>query len=792
MSENGIVFFAYEGGHAENIDSINTGIKAYNSHQSSLRAITWQTLNISGKILNAAVLKAIDDCAVFACDLTYLNHNVLFEFGYAIGMGKELLVLLNPNINGAKEAYENSRIMRNIGYHPFSNGTDVLRSLQQHRFERDVSITSLIEARIDECNTMDLLYLESPVQTQASLDVKSYLTSAEGQIIINDTTEVEYQTLSWYVSSLVKAKSVIIHLLGEETQDRDLYNGEYSFYAGVAAGLGKSVVLVAPSPFRAPIDYGDILIDYESGYDCVAKIAGWFSNTLDKNERKQDIESSNDKTLKRQTNLLHLGIGYEMAEEEEDLLSYFIEVETYRNVLRRGTTIITGRKGSGKSAIFIKLKDDLNVIDGNSISVVLRPESDDLLADVELARLYESVSSRQALLTSVWRYVILSRLLADLAGRIEVLPAFSPLSDSIEAKVVNYVKEHDTEIRDGHFSFIARLFRSLDEIHGFGNQNALESLYEKYIGPIQHLLQEYFADHKYTEISILADNLDKTWDAQYGLDLQADMILSLLSFNDRLTEELRNETIKPHTVIFLRNDIFEYVLDRAREPDKLVAKKTEVDWHRFPEKLKEMIEARFRYSLHRPQDAAVDDVWDQYFNLRRRIHPFEALRKVIVSRPRDYIFFLSKMFESAINHSKSASEDDDFDYALEAYSNYLYRNMIAETQARFPKIVNILKEVQKRSQSGVMDFREFERLLLEFGLSESQSFDLIRFLYEKEFVYAYNTQSGKVLASYIDLEKARNERRFILFRRNKISIQILPNRNRLVGKLSATIAVAGA
>src|SRR5689334_15344950 len=115
MAKTGSVFFAYEGGHAENRDAIAAALVSFNRHQTALHAISWESLVVSGSILNASVLKAIDECSVFACDLTYLNHNVLFEFGYAIGLKKELLVLLNTEIRTAKEDYEQSRIMRNIG-----------------------------------------------------------------------------------------------------------------------------------------------------------------------------------------------------------------------------------------------------------------------------------------------------------------------------------------------------------------------------------------------------------------------------------------------------------------------------------------------------------------------------------------------------------------------------------------------------------------------------------------------------------------------------------------------------
>ena len=89
--------------------------------------------------------------------------------------------------------------------------------------------------------------------------------------------------------------------------------------------------------------------------------------------------------------------------------------------------------------------------------------------------------------------------------------------------------------------------------------------------------------------------------------------------------------------VCISNGIFEYILDRAREPDKLIAKRREVDWHNFPEKLRELIEVRFRYSLQFDDDSSLKYLWDNYFRLGEPVYPFDTLRKIIVSRPRDCI-----------------------------------------------------------------------------------------------------------------------------------------------------------
>ena len=86
------IFFAYASGHFENIDAIKRGVIEYNGHQKSYHVRLWEDLSIDGVKISQRIFDAIDECELFACDLTYLNHNVLFELGYAIARKKSLLI----------------------------------------------------------------------------------------------------------------------------------------------------------------------------------------------------------------------------------------------------------------------------------------------------------------------------------------------------------------------------------------------------------------------------------------------------------------------------------------------------------------------------------------------------------------------------------------------------------------------------------------------------------------------------------------------------------------------------
>ena len=749
------------------------GISEYNSHQKAYRAVSWESLRVGGQVLNATVMKAIEECEVFCCDLTYRNHNVLFELGFAIGKRRSLIILLNPTVAGAKETYSSSRILKNIGYETFATGKDILRALQNRKGMAQVPLDSYINVALRESNLFDLLYLGSRIENQAALDLRDYIRAMNARTVLNDSSEVEYQTLAWYVAGIVKSKNVLIHLLGKDKVETEPYNAEYSLFAGLACGLGKEVMLLAPRPFKAPIDYSDILIEYDDAGDCVRKTSTWLERRL-RVAAEAAIQPDGGIAADRETGLLQLGIGYETAEEEEShLLKYFIEIETYGRAMERSSSIITGRKGAGKSALFIKLKDHLGREHARSLNLILKPESDELLENVELTSVYDNPKSKRALLSAVWRLVFFAGVFSEIYRLISSRGLATINEGTTEAEIMDLYQAHRDVVSLGHFSAMAKLYQGWADAGG-DRADALDHVYRSLMGPISDVVRRYFHEHKFSEINLLADNLDKTWDAGSDLAIQADTVLALLEFAGRIPQELGVDTIKTHAILILRTDIYEYIAKRAREPDKLEARRVEVDWSHFANRLRELLEARFRFILGISDDSDVENVWKEYFSLPGRRHPFEMIKEAVVARPRDVIYFVSKLFESALYAGHSQVEESDFQYAREAYSNFLHHNMIAETQAEFPEIVSILSEIQTRYAGGWLPYNELTSMLGRLGYDADRTLRFIDFLFGKNYMVAQVNARQRLVDSSAELLSLLAQRRLFWFRKHRARVWLNP------------------
>lgn len=764
------IFFAYESGHPENIDALKKGALEYNKHQKTYHVQTWEDLKINGSVINSCIFEAIDKCSIFACDLTYQNHNVLFELGYAIAKEKQLLILLNDTVAGAKEGYSGFKILKNVGYTAFSSSKQVNAALQKKVHLESVFLNQLVNVENLDHNTHDIFFMNSKIENQASIELAELFQSEDLRILSNNTSEIEYQPLLWYITNIYKAKNILLHMVAKDKLNSHEFNAEYSFFAGIGYGLNKKVLLVAPTPFNAPIDYSDILIEYYDSEECRLKVRNW----IEIQKRNKDIPEREETKVPdindKKDNLLKLGIGYEIAEEEgHNLLDYFIEYDSYKKAFSRSSSIFVGRKGSGKSALFIKLLSDYKD-DKDIYNVIIKPDSDELLDNVEFSRLYNNERSKKAFLLATWKFVFLSKLLNSIvhsfSGKIH-----TQINTSIEYKLLEFYKEYEN-ILDLNFYGVVNFISSKTKEYS-ENPEILGPINNDYINPIIHLLSVYFKEKKYKKIHLLCDNLDKAWDSKNDLSLQSDMILALLEFSGKIKSILKNDELTVSTIVFLRKDIHDFILKGSREPDKITIKSSFIDWSKHPQKLLEIVEERFRYSLSLNDDYNINDVWNEYFEFE---NPGKEILKYIVPRPRDVIYFVSRLFESAINFDIEKVNKECLKYAIEEYSTFLHNNLIAETKAEFPEIDSIMSKILLSHYGETLSFEEFMLILNSETNNESRDIDLLKSLFKKQYVVGIDVK-GKHLFSEIEklLQKV-NEKKFFFFKKNKIYILLHPRR----------------
>lgn len=741
------IFFAYQSpsksGTSDNVDAIKNAIS--HIHKEDFYQVrTWEDLRNNGRILINPIFEAINNSDVFACDLSFLNNNVLFELGYAISKRKQIFILLNTEIHDAVINFAKIDILKTVGYSSFVNSKDIIQAIENMPPYSDLfEDLALAHKKIPIVH--DVFYMSSVAKTQSELDISQFLQSSNYQVQIDTASEVEYRPFAKYLELILSSNNMIVHITNTSVSSSFEGNAKASLLAGFGCGRknGGNVLLLAPKPYEAPIDYADIMVRYKNAGDCVEKLRKWLiANITTRTPYTQPLDDT-------ELDLLKLGLGYDIAENEKDQLEkYFIETKAYSYAQNNNRAFFVGRKGTGKTAIYIVLGNRLQQ-DPQNYVIQLKPESSELLFNVEVSTLYTTTAQETSFFYSIWKFVIFSKLIIDISNRLKE-KGISFHEDSIEGKILEF-STINSDILTKHF---LEIMKYISDSH---DKNALNAIYIKYINPMGQLLREYFRHTKYYRIAIIADNLDKTWDLKSGLRVQSSMILTLFEVTGHIEKDLKDDektNLEIKVILFLRKDIFDYIQKEAREPDKLALSKHEVDWTSFPEQLKKLIEKRFAFVLERPEDN-ISVVWHNHFDLTLEANQtvFNRIQEACLPRPRDILMFMRNLFESAVNNDHTKVNDADFEYATKEYSAFLYQNLIAEMVSEYPEIRSIVEYFNNKDDSPI----EFKKLCSELGdilHSADRLEGLIDTLIANDFLKILNNNTRQVFKAYSAANKS--------------------------------------
>ena len=224
-------------------------------------------------------------------------------------------------------------------------------------------------------------------------------------------------------------------------------------------------------------------------------------------------------------------------------------------------------------------------------------------------------------------------------------------------------------------------------------------------------------------------------------------------------------------IIFLIKDIFDYIRKNANEPDKITTMSHEINWEDYPDLLKNLINNRFKHILNLGSYEEIEDkAWKAFFdfNHKGKKHPYEVIREIITNRPRDLIYFVSCLFESAINKEHERVNKEDLNYAITNYTKFLNSNLIAETKAEFPEIEDILAKLQEHHGKKI-EYGKFCKIVRNFGYDLNQIGELVKTLFDKGYMIGFDENTDKPFSDLELLKNKLKEKRWFIFK-NKVYV----------------------
>jgi hypothetical protein len=723
-------FYAYSGHKQDLLEDINEAVRKINE-ANEITISTWEDLAISGKYIIDNIYKSIDDCDLFMCDLTYLNFNVLYELGYAISKKKKIWITLNTSHAKAAANYKSFNSLTTIGYSGYENSQDLVEiffSEVPHEYSETIDI------KINQVDiTKNLIYLKCEKNTTASTRLSTIINKSQIPLKTDDPYEGN-QPLNWYLSLLPNALGVVIHFHTRDSEEENpLITARKALVAGLSTGLGIKTLLIAHEPFHAPLDYQDLLKTHSNANECERYFKEWFEPITEgfKGIEEDYVEyKAKQRALGKLSNLI---IGDYVAENEnQDLIEYFLETAEYKEALSSQQVLFVGRKGTGKTANLIKIKNALSS-DKRNFIIPIQPQGYEFEGVLEILTLLKNESEEGHLIESIWKYLIYTEMAKQYFEFLENLPLHRQKTKH-EQDFFDYVKKNERFI---NADFSLRLENIVSKLNKLKQTETLEEqrlkVSEYLHGTMIKDLRDYLGNILQTKekVTILIDNLDKSWNDNAEIEKLSEFLFGLLNVTHKITEEFQKRSYKHQKInlsliVFIRSDIFSRIMSFASERDKVPTK--HLSWSE-PQQLFRVIENRIQYS--RSGVTSPDALWNQYFCREIDGIPLrQFVSGLILPRPRDIIYFFKAALQEAVNRGHSKVEEEDFKSAEYSYSEYALQSILPENGGRIDDLESIFYEFA--GEKSVITQEQLEYCLNQSSSHETN--DLINILCELTFI----------------------------------------------------------
>lgn len=640
---------------------------------------TWNELDIAGQIIFCSVCKSTRFAQHIVADVTTLNFNLLFEIGFAMGLELPVLPIRDTSFIRDKKKFEEFALLDTVGYIDFQNSEQLCEALCQ------AMPASALPSPIAEPNFEAPLYLlKGPLNTEGEIRMMSTLKNSALRFRSYDTIETPRLSLHEVRKQVASSLGVVAHLLSPDRRGAEVHNARCALVAGLAMATGKAVLMLQEGYVPQPIDYRDVVVSYRSPAQVnnlleptILRVIGWLQN-----RRLRDVKAAEGLLQK-------LDIGDVAAENEiRPLRSYFVVTGQYQEAKRGHARLVVGRKGSGKTAIFYALRDSFRA--GHSTLVLdLQPEGHQFtkLREIVLSKLTAGVQEHT--LTAFWNLILLS----EIAHKIGDEDSSWAHRDEDRRKRFEDLKdayENCGWAESGDFS--ERLLSYVDKLaiwsEKAGPEPAAKQITEVlYSVPIRKLSDTVGAYVEEKEnLILLVDNLDKGWPTRGASTQDILIVRTLLEATRKLQRQLDARDVSFHAHVFLRNDIYEHLV--LETPDKGKDTAVTLDWA-DPELFKEIL--RRRVEASGVLDGSFEQVWTTMFdaNVGTR-DSFDYVLERTLMRPRDFLTFVHRAIEVAMNRGHERVSQSDLLQAEKWYSEDILQTTAFELKDVHSSVPDLL------------------------------------------------------------------------------------------------------
>jgi hypothetical protein len=664
-------------------ETVEAAIQDYARRSPGSQLTSWRETDVAGQFIGTQITTEIGTRDILVADISRLNFNVTYEIGFAIGKRKRLLLIRHDALEPDYDAGALG-IFDTIGHREYQNSQQLAEIF---RFAHE---TSPMEVGIAPPNLSAPVYLlDAMYKTDQVRRILSRVKKAKLSFRSFDPNEQPRLSALEAIKNVSQSYGVLLHLLPNEIRDAKLHNLRAAFLAGLADGMDKVQLLLQLGDGPVPLDYRDLVTPCFHFVDIDAAIGNFATDVFEACQTRKLV------VPEPSTFLAGLNLGASAAENElRDLSTYYVETDTYKRALRGEARMVVGRKGAGKTAIFFQVRDRIRQ-DRSNVVLDLKPDGYQLLKFKDSVLKLMSEGTYQHTITAFWEYLLLLEICHKIIEEDRVLHTrdnrlYNPYRALADAYASDeYVEEGDFSERMAHL--IRNITDGYQKKHGFDKAEMLsaaeltELLYMHDVAKLRGALEDYMRFKR--SVWILFDNLDKGWPSR-GLTSEDLVILRALDDAARkVARQLERHEIETRTLIFLRQDIYELLVEATSDRGKEA--RVSLDWS-HPDLLRELLRRRFVFS-GAPLTSSFDDVWREI--CVSHVVGEESAQYLIdrcLMRPRFLIDLVHYCRGFAVNLGHSRIEESDIEKGLGAYSDDLVRDIGLEIRDTAPELENVL------------------------------------------------------------------------------------------------------
>ncbi len=413
------------------------------------------------------------------------------------------------------------------------------------------------------------------------------------------------------------------------------------------------------------------------------------------------------------------------------LSEYYLVTDDFQRALRGEVNLVVGRKGSGKTALFVQLRNAKRK-DRQNVVIDLKPEGYQLVKLKERVLIHLAEGARQHLITAFWEYLLLLEITYKVLEKDQNVHLRDHRLTDQYAKLRELYGMSDLA---GEGDFSERLVRLSDHLaenygvifsdepnEGITVEQVTEILYKHDIKELFDILGTYLRFKG--EVWLLFDNIDKSWSVEGVTDTDIFVLRCLIDASRKLERDFIRRDIEFRSVVFVRDDVYTLLMEGSADYGKEM--RATLDWS-DKALLSEVLFKRILNSFEDEGNGVPSVIWNRIVVSHYSGETsMEYMINRSLMRPRNLLKIFRYSLGYAINLGHERIQLEDIARGIRTYSQDLITEVDRELTDVFPGARRLVYEFTEENSR--FSDEELLTLVQVFGLDEKESRQVVSFL----------------------------------------------------------------